>query len=89
MKRTLLAAALLGATVAAQAEQTNQVVAYPYAMPFAYAPVVPGQVDENALKAYVEFQKKAYEQHLAYQRQVQAKPTTSPTRSSNSPSWIR
>ncbi len=76
MRKTLIAAAVLGATVAAHAEQTTQ-IAYPYAMPFvytpvAYAPVAPLQVDEAQAKAYVEYQQKAHEQYLAYQRQVQA-----------------
>ena len=76
MNRTLLAAAVLGAAVAAHAEQTTQVVypqvVYPYAMPYAYAPIAPVQLDENTVKAITEHQRKVYEQHLAYQRNVHA-----------------
>ncbi len=83
MKRTLLAAAVLGAAVAAHAEQATQVV-YPYAMPYAmmpyaYGPIAPLQVDENVVKAIAEYQQKVYEQQLAYQRAVQA----------NTPAFLR
>lgn len=86
MKRTLLAAAVLGATFAAHAEQATQVVypyampyATPYAMPYAYGPIAPLQVDENVVKAIAEYQQKVYEQQLAYQRHVQA----------NTPAFLR
>ncbi len=82
MKRTLLAAAVLGATFAAHAEQAIQVVypyATPYAMPYAYGPIAPLQVDENVVKAIAEYQQKVYEQQLAYQRHVQA----------NTPAFLR
>ncbi len=83
MKRTLLAAAVLGAAVAAHAEQTTQVVypqvVYPYTLPYAYGPIAPLQVDENVVKAIAEYQQKVYEQQLAYQRHVQA----------NTPAFLR
>ena len=76
MRRTLLAAAVLGATVAAHAEQAEQVVypqvVYPYAMPYAYAPIAPLQVDANTLKAVAECRQKVHEQQLAYQRNIRA-----------------
>ena len=70
-KKIMLAAALLGASVGVQAEQTTQ-VGYPYGVPFAYVPVAPVQleVNEEVLKAYVEYQQKAYQHFLAYQQQV-------------------
>ncbi len=70
-KKTVLAAALLGASVGVQAEQTTQIV-YPYGVPLGYAPVVPVQleVNEELVKAYVEYQRKAYQHFLAYQQQV-------------------
>ncbi len=69
-KKIMLAAALVGASVGVQAEQTTQVV-YPYGVPFAYAPVAPVQleINEELVKAYVEYQQKAYQHFLAYQQQ--------------------
>jgi len=63
MKKTLLAAAILGAAVGAQAEETAQVVA-PYAGPFAYGPVT---VNEDLIKAQVAYQRQAYEHFVAQQ----------------------
>jgi hypothetical protein len=65
MKKTLLAAAILAASVGAQAEGNPQ-MALPYAAPFAYAPVV--TVNEDLAKAYIAFQQKAYERFVAQQK---------------------
>ena len=69
--KILLAAALLGVSTGAHAEQTTQIF-YPYAVPFAYAPVAPVQleVNEELVKAYVDYQRKAYEHFLSYQQQA-------------------
>ena len=64
MKKTLLAVAMLGAVVGAQAEETAPVVG-PYAGPFAYGPV---SVNEELIKAQVEYQRQAYEHFVAQQK---------------------
>lgn len=66
MKKTLFAVAMLGAVVAAQAEETTQVVR-PYAGPFAFGPVT---VNEDLIKAQVEYQRQAYEHFVAQQKQA-------------------
>ena len=67
MRKTLLAAAVLGAAVAAHAEETTT-VAFPYATPFAYAPVTAPVIDQETMKAWVEMNQKAHESFLAYQK---------------------
>jgi len=66
IKKTLLAAAIVGAAVAAQAEETAPVV-MPYAGPFAYGPVT---VNEDLIKAQVEYQRQAYAHFVAQQKQA-------------------
>ncbi len=65
MKKTLLAAAVLGATVVAHADETTTVV-FPYATPSAYAPVM----DQETMKTWMELNRKAHEAFLAYQKQA-------------------
>ena len=72
---SLLAAALLGVS-AVQADETTTQVVYPYMAPVTYAPAA---IDPETVKAYMEYQQKAYEyftrayQHyLAYQQQAAA-----------------
>ena len=69
MRKTLLAAAVLGASAAAHAGETTTVT-FPYATPFAYAPVTAPVVDQETVKAWVEMNQKAHESFLAYQKQV-------------------
>ena len=66
MKKTLLAVAIVGAAVAAQGEESAQVV-MPYAGPFGYGPVT---VNEDVIKAQVEYQRQAYAQFVALQQQA-------------------
>ena len=63
MKNTLLAAAILGASVSAQAEEVTQIM-----FPFAHAPVP--VVDQETVKAWAEMNEKAREHFLAYHTQV-------------------
>ncbi len=69
MKKTLLAVAVLGASVAASAAETTTVT-FPQAMPFGYAPVMAPAVDQETMKAWVEMNQKAYESFVAYQKQA-------------------
>ena len=74
---SLFAAAILGISTA-QAEEatTTAQVVHPYFAPVTIAPVT---VDEETLKAYMEYQKKAYEHFLQYQQLVAA----------NTPDYLR
>jgi len=67
MNKTLLAVAILGASVGAQAEGTAEPVP-PYAAPFAYAPVAPVTVNEDLVKAYIDYQRKAYAHFVEQQK---------------------
>ncbi len=70
MKKTLLAAAVLGASVAVHAAETTTVT-FPYATPFASAPVtVVPVVDKERLNAWTEMNRKAYESFMAYHKQA-------------------
>ncbi len=63
MKKTLLVAAILGASVGAQAEETSQPM-----FPFVYAPAP--VVDQETVQAWREMNQKAREHFIAYHAQV-------------------
>ncbi len=69
MKKTLLAVAVLGASVAANAAETTTVT-FPHVAPFGHAPVIAPAVDQESMKAWVEMNQKAYESFVAYQKQA-------------------
>ena len=69
MKKTLIAAAVLGASMAAHAAETTTVT-FPYATPFATAPVTVPVVDQERFSAWVEMNRKAYQSFAAYQKQA-------------------
>ena len=63
MKKTLLAAAILSASVGAQAEETSQPM-----FPFSHAPAP--VVDQETVQAWLEMNQKAREYFIAYHAQV-------------------
>lgn len=69
MRNTLLAAAVLGASVAAHAAETTT-VSFPYATPFAYAPVTAPVVEQETMAAWIEMNRKVQESFVAYQKQA-------------------
>ena len=69
MKKTLLAVAVLGAAVVAQAAETTT-VRFPNATPFVHVPVTAPVVDQERMNAWVEMNRRVHESFMAYQKQA-------------------
>ena len=69
MKKTLLAVAVLSASVVAHAAETTTVT-FPYATAFAYGSGTAPVVDQERITAWKEMNQKVYESFVAYQKQA-------------------